>query len=241
MRSEMPVKDLWRDSILPRIAAAQALLRGVAMDDLAKASGGTLREGYLELSLFTTPHRVSLPDFVVARTDGSACSEKIQILLLDYLVRAGRAQANRSSSEATPASSRWIGFQELPDGAFYVKAFRSYTSDVLVSGLNGDTDAFRQAVDRFGSEPFSLGDAAASFRALPAISLAVVWWAGDDEFPANASVLFDRAAARALPIDGLAALGSLLCRGLLAVADDETQDETCTIDDNNDPSLGKEE
>ncbi|MBE0635593.1 DUF3786 domain-containing protein [Candidatus Bipolaricaulota bacterium] len=235
----MPAKDQWRQSIRPRIEAARELLKKLPIDDLVLASGGRFQEDHLELSLFDTPLAVSIPDFAVTEADGRVCREKTQILLLDYLVRAGRAQTSPPSSEATPVSRRWIGFQELPDGAFYVKAFRSYTSDVLVSGLNGDTDAFRQAVDHFGGEPFSLGDAAASFRALPSICLAVVWWAGDDEFPANASVLFDRAASRALPIDGLAALGSRLCQGLLGVADDETNDEICTMD--SEPMLlGKE-
>ena len=215
----MPVKDPWRDSLRPRIEGAQAVLKESNIADLMRMCGGVRREKHLELSLFTTPYKVSLPDFVVTKADASACSEKTQILLLDYLVRGGNVWASSVSSQAAPARSRWIGFQELPDGAFYVAAFRSYTSEALLGGLAGDTARFCQAADHFGGEPLSLGDAAYTFRALPKISLAVVWWAGDGEFPANANVLFDRASAHALPVDGMAALGSLLCRGLLAAGE----------------------
>lgn len=91
---------------------------------------------------------------------------------------------------------------------------------MLVSELDGELARFRHAVDRFGGVSFSLGDAAASFRALPNINLAVVWWAGDDEFPATANVLFDSVASHALPIDGLAGLDRLLCRGLVSADTD---------------------
>jgi hypothetical protein len=65
-----------------------------------------------------------------------------------------------------------------------------------------------------GGESFDIGDAAYSFRALPQLPMAVVWWAGDEEFPAKASVLFDEAASHYLPTDGLAILGRMLCRKL---------------------------
>jgi hypothetical protein len=39
-------------------------------------------------------------------------------------------------------------------------------------------------------------------------------WAGDDEFPAQASVVFDAAAGHYLPAEDLAGLGGLLARRL---------------------------
>ena len=213
----MPIKDQWRDSIRPRIDAAQQTLQAMDVVDLARRSGVRLCDNVLELSLFSTPLLIALPGFEVRTIAGVRCLEETQILILDYLMRA---KSERSSDGVQP-SNRWIGFQELPDGAFYVVAFRSYTSHSLVTELNGDTDRFRHACERFRGQSFSLGDAAASFRALPTVELAVVWWAGDDEFPAQANVLFDRTAANALPIDGMAALGRLLCRGLVTSANEK--------------------
>jgi len=213
----MPIKDQWRDSIRPRIDAAQQTLQAMDVVDLARRSGVRLCDNVLELSLFSTPLLIALPGFEVRTIAGVRCLEETQILILDYLMRA---KSERSSDEFQPPN-RWIGFQELPDGAFYVKAFRSYTSDALVTELDGDADRFRQACEGFQGQSFSLGDVAASFRALPTVEMAVVWWAGDDEFPAQANVLFDRMAANALPIDGMAALGRLLCRGLVSSANEK--------------------
>jgi hypothetical protein len=63
-----------------------------------------------------------------------------------------------------------------------------------------------------------VGDAGYEFRVLPSVWLAVIYWAGDDEFPARAYVLFDAAAGNYLSTDGLAMLGSHLVNQLLAVA-----------------------
>jgi len=221
----MPIKDQWRDSIRPRIESAQQALQAIDVAGLARNSGARLCDNVLELSLFSTPLRITLPDFDVRTSSGVPCHEETQILILDYLTWA----KNERPSDGTQRSNHWIGFQELPGGAFYVVAFRSYTSNALVTELDGDTDRFRHACEGFHGKLFSLGDIAASFRALPTIELAVVWWAGDDEFPAQANVLFDCMAANALPIDGMAALGRLLCRGLVASAN-KKRDMDRTID-----------
>ena len=71
------------------------------------------------------------------------------------------------------------------------------------------------AVERMGGESLELGDAAYVFRALPQLPLAVVWWAGDEELSAEASVLFDATVGHYLPTDGLAILGRMLCRKLV--------------------------
>ena len=215
----MPAKEQWRDSIRPRIETARGTLRERDLDDLVRSSGATYDKGSLVLSLFATPLRISVPEFEVQSAEEVPCREKTQILVLDYLTRASTAAPRDATTPAT--SNRWIGFQELPDGAFYAKAFRSYTSDVLLSALDGDIDRFRHTCACFAGETFQFGDAAAEFRALPNIRLAVVWWAGDDEFPATANVLFDSVASYALPIDGLAVLGRLLCRGLVSADTDK--------------------
>jgi hypothetical protein len=66
-----------------------------------------------------------------------------------------------------------------------------------------------------GGLPLELADAAFAFQALPRLALAVLVWAGDEEFPAQASVVFDAAAGHYLPAEDLAGLGELLARRLI--------------------------
>ena len=54
-----------------------------------------------------------------------------------------------------------------------------------------------------------------AFDLLPRVSVAVVYWAGDEELPPNAQVLFDAAASHYLTTDGLAVLGHHFMHRLL--------------------------
>ncbi len=194
----------WRQSLRPRIDAARMELARHDPSDLARRGGLVSSEGRLALSLLGTDYHLRVPEMVVTSTDGTPCSEELQILILDYLVQG----------DGTKPLGRWIGFQELADGSFYRQAFQGYSGNQLVRDLREDVVAFRRAAEALGGEPIQMGDAAYAFRVLPNLPLAVVWWAGDEEFPANATVLFDEIADRYLPTDGLAILGRMLCRKL---------------------------
>jgi hypothetical protein len=197
-------KQEWRESLRPRIEAARSALAKDDPADLARRCGLRRGDGALELTLLGQPYSIRWPELTVALPDGSPCPEEFAILVLDYLRRA----------DGSLPSGEWIGFQELPDGAFYRHAFQGYSGDQLVRDLASDIERFRQAAAELDGEPLPMGDAGYAFRVLPHVPLAVVWWDGDEEFPANATVLFDRIAGTHLPTDGLAILGRMLCRAL---------------------------
>ena len=203
----MPKEEM-RESLRPRIDAARTELALYAPDELVRRGGLSFREGGLDLSLIGTPYRIDLPDLVAHFVDGTICPEELQILFLDYLVRG----------DGSPITGQWIGFQELPDGMFYRRAFQGYSGDQLIRDFAGNIGSFRAAAADLDGTLFEMGDAAFAFEALPRVLLAVVWWAGDDEFPANATVLFDSASSRYLPTDGLAIVGRMLCRKLAKLA-----------------------
>ena len=197
-------KQEWRESLRPRIEAAQSELAKSDLADLIRRGGLKREDGALELTLLGRPYSIRWPELTIASPDGIPCPEEFAILVLDYL---GRADGSVPTGE-------WIGFQELPDGSFYRHAFQGYSGDQLVRDLAASIDAFRRAADELNGEPLPMGDAGYAFRVLPRVPLAVVWWDGDEEFPANATVLFDRIAGTYLPTAGLAILGRMLCRAL---------------------------
>jgi len=197
-------KEQWRESLRPRIEAARSKLVGSNAADLVQRGGLREANGDLELTLLGRTYTIGWPELSIAFPDGSRCPEELAILILDYVIRA----------DGSAPTGEWIGFQELPDGLFYRQAFQGYSGDQLVKDLGADGERFRRAAGTLSEEPLSLGDAGYAFRVLPQVPLAVVWWDGDDEFPANATVLFDRIAGTYLPTDGLAILGRMLCRAL---------------------------
>lgn len=201
----------WYDKLAPRVAEARARLRQIPPAKLEIRAGCVLEpDGSFRLPFFWREYRVCPPDFVVRRADtGEEPSSFIQALILTYLVTA---------DGATP-SRRWVAFHSLPDGMFYAQAFRGYAEDRLVRGLGeGGLEAFREGCVRLKGEPLDLGDAAYVFQILPRIHLAAVYWAGDEEFPSRASILFEDSAPHYMPTDGLAILGSQLVSQILRAA-----------------------
>lgn len=209
----------WLDRLAPVVQSARAQLATVEPGKITLRSGCELdSDGGYRLSFFWKDYIISADDFCVrAAADGKEPSSFTQSLILTYMATA----------DGTVPSSRWVGFRELPDGLFYVQAFQGYTGTRFVHSIEqgsagGDPlealNIFRRAAKRLGCVPYEIGDAGFLFNVLPRVQLAVVYWAGDDEFPSQARVLFEDTAAHYLPTDGLAILGSQLIRRLLKAA-----------------------
>ncbi len=128
-----------------------------------------------------------------------------QILILHYLVTA----------DGHPPADRWVAFRELPSGLVYDAAFQGRAGQRIAATYGKDKDAFIAAAVSLGGERLTYGDASFMFRLFPRVSLAVVLYLADEEFAANANVLFDAAAAHYLGIEDLAVLGGLLASRLV--------------------------
>lgn len=123
-----------------------------------------------------------------------------------------------TSSGAEPCG-RWIAFTELPDGVFYVDAYRGYTGANLVRRFGNDLEGVAAAVASLGGAPVDLpGDVAAVLPVMPRVPVAFVYWAGDDEFEPRADFLFDATAPQHLVTDCLAVCCSWITHRLVAAA-----------------------
>jgi hypothetical protein len=151
------------------------------------------------------PYTVDTDRYRVRQRSGPEASSFIQALVLTYLHTAdGMAEAER-----------WIGFRDLPDGAFYHQAFQAYAPDRLVRRWGLNLAGFRHACGALGGRHLDLGDSGFRLPVLPRIDLAAVYWLGDEDLPSQASILFDANATHYMVLDGLAILGSRLVDQIL--------------------------
>ena len=178
----------------------------------AQAGCGLTADG-VTVSFFGRPHLVTHPGADVS-VGGAPAHVAVSILLLHYLLRA----------DGSPSAGAWLAFRELPHGLFYAASFAQRAEEPLAqafgagSGGEGGLERFGAAAAAAGGLPLDLADAAFAFQALPRLAIAALVWAGDDEFPAQASVVFDAAAGHYLPAEDLAGLGGLLARRLIGGA-----------------------
>ncbi|MBI2954249.1 MAG: DUF3786 domain-containing protein [Chloroflexi bacterium] len=198
--------------LLSFVQSVRAQLVGRDPLTLARNTGTTFDaeiSGF-EVTVLGRDFVLPYPSFVareaaVEHHEGSAW---VQALLIHYF----------RTADGTPLQHRWISFRELPGGMLYEKAFQSYTGDKLAKAFGNDLDRFSDACRRLRADRAPLGDVSYLFRALPQVLVLVAYWAGDEEFPPTAKMLFDESACHYLPTDAYAALGSRLCNTVLHAA-----------------------
>ncbi len=211
------------------LAKARAEWAAADAGACAARAGCERAEGGVLVPLFGRPHLVTDPGGEVAPVEGGRAvadgpgaaappaHAAVAILLLHYLLTA----------DGTPQSGVWAAYRELPDGLFYAATFAARAEEPLTRAFAGPApqgpgpaglDSFRDAARRAGGDALTLGDASFRFVALPRLDVAVLVWAGDDEEPGEARVLFDASAGHYLPAEDLAGLGGQLAYQLVAAA-----------------------
>jgi hypothetical protein len=201
----------WYDRLAALVADRREQLRAVDPARLALRSGCSRdADGALRLVFLWQAYRVRLPDVSIRQVDtGAEPSDFTQALILAYLATA----------DGTLPSGCWIAYRDLPDGMFYAQAFRGYAENRLVRDLgDGGLEAFRRGAKRLDGQPLAIGNAGYAFQALPRVQLAAVYWLGDEDFPSQASVLFEDTAPHYMSTDGLAVLGSHLVSAIVREA-----------------------
>jgi hypothetical protein len=201
----------WLEYSLPVMEGMRAALGSTDPIVLAARTGTSFTRSYetgerFSLEYLGQTYHVTFPRFEVR--DGQTGVEVwpgLRFLFLHYFHKA----------DGTQPADRWIAYRELPDGMFYSHAFQGYTGTRLVKTFRNDLARFKNAASLVGGEALSHGDGGFSFRPLPRVPLAVIYWLGDDEFPPDANVLFDASACHYLSTDGLAVLGRELCSKII--------------------------
>jgi hypothetical protein len=215
----MAVNQKWLESLEPQLGKIRRELAGRDPARVVAASGAVWHRNNpdcLELSFFGRLHTVSMPDFIVRDESGRTSSNLDQVFLLQYLLLA----------DGTPLSGAWVSLAELPDGAFYERAFQSYSGSPVARAFRGRLEQLGRIARSLGGDELKMGDLAFRFWALPRVPLALVYWTGGEEFPDSAQVLFDRSAGHYHHLEMLAHLGGVLCEKVLAGAKQNAQVET---------------
>jgi len=182
--------------------AKEKLLQSDIRERCAK-SGATYNsaENLIEIPFMDRTCRIHLPDGTFdPLEDGTDLRLSEQILILHYL----------STASGVPLSNEVITFGQIPDGTFYVPAFRRRSIDWLVGVFGRKPDALLEAAKCLGGCPAEYGDVAVRFQVFPRVPMTFVLWRGDDEFPPSGNVLFDSTISQYLPTEDVAVLAGML-------------------------------
>jgi hypothetical protein len=201
------------DDYKAAIALAVAELKNLNPKRLENRTGAQhfveeAQEGLI-VPYFGQARRITWPAVGVTPGNGQGeISLPEQILILHYLLNAS----------GEPLTGRTIDFRQVPEGGFYWSAFVSRAKKPLLETFGHDLDLYVKVAAGLGGEPLPLGDAAARFMAFPRVSITHVLWRGDEEFPPEATILFDETIPRYLPTEDIAALSGASVYRLMGAA-----------------------
>jgi hypothetical protein len=195
------------------LALARARLAELSPWEVAERSAARFcqeaLQGFYELVYLGRMLRISHPGGDVQAMDGgNPPGYAAALVCLHYLTCA----------DGHPPADRWVSFRELPDGLIYYSAFRSRVEPALVRRFGAAPAALQRAAQTLGGDPLAFGDVAFGLRVLPRIAMAIILYAGDEEFAPAANVLFDASAGHYLPTEDLAVLGGLVVGSLIKAA-----------------------
>ncbi len=131
------------------------------------------------------------------RNGGEPLSLREEILVLHYLERAS----------GIPATGQWVSFAEIPGGSFYHPVFLQRSKAPLVKFFGEDPrKLLALAAEEVRGESWDMGDTGVKIDAFPRVSLGLVLWRGDEEFPPEGNVLFDSSVTGYLPVEDIVIL-----------------------------------
>jgi hypothetical protein len=175
----------------------------------AERCGAVLKEGAFELLFFHQRLRV-LPErrTIVELESGKPVGVWERVLVLHYL----------ASTDVPAPGEELIEFKNVPAGAFYYDAYRRRCHLPLARTFGQRPGLLLEAGRVLGGEPADFGDAAVRLWPFARVPVVAVVYAADEEFPADASILYRPSVSAYFCTEDIAVLGGLVAGRLVREA-----------------------
>ena len=149
-----------------------------------------------EYEIFPHEHRIGLLDNAIEKPDSLLC-----LFIIYYLLKLTEIKA----------AGEWISEKDLPGGPTFFRGPHEIPTILICQRFGNDIEAFRNRCRSLHGTALDMGDAAYRFDIVPGIPVAALYWAGDDEFPPEAKILYDKGVSGQLPLDIVFSLAVAVC------------------------------
>jgi hypothetical protein len=131
-----------------------------------------------------------------------AVKDFVSILLLHYL---------KAKLEGLPdLTGEWVSFKELSGGESYYPAFRKRVIEPLIRKHGSNPQGIYACLERISGAQVKQADAAVRVDAFEKVPLLIEVWQGDEEFPPEANLLFDKNIQKIFCTEDIAVLGGFI-------------------------------
>lgn len=182
---------------LPYRLARQQLAGISDIEEQCCKAGAQYSGKAITLHYLNRTYHITLPDAEISLIDSpETVPIKDRILILHYLLTAG----------GEPPVNKLIAFHELHEGSIYYPTFAKRTIQPLVDNFGSAPQLLLPLSRKLGGQKADYGDAAVAINAFPHVTITIILWRGDNEFPARGDVLFDAAISHYLPTEDVTVL-----------------------------------
>lgn len=136
-------------------------------------------------------------------------SVSTRLLIMHYLIY---------SKDTAYITGDEIPFHSIRGVGHFEAAFIRETIPPLKKAFEGKLSAFLKAGELLGGTICTYGDASVRLQIFPLISVTYILWEGDEEFPMNVNVLFDKGITACTHPEDVPVLGSYGASQLIAVS-----------------------
>ena len=161
--------------------------------------------GQFVLDFLGNRYAVGYPEFSVTVLDKRVPADQLsqarnaQILLLRYLLEGKKV----------PPLGKQYTYREMPWGELYNTQFTGRCIKRLAFSFGNDVPGFRRIMEALGATEIHGGDAGYALTLLDGLTVQFLIWAGDDEFPPSAQILFSDNFPEAFSAEDMAVVGDV--------------------------------
>lgn len=111
-------------------------------------------------------------------------------------------------------SGEWISEKDLVGGPTFFRGPHLIPTELISNRFGDDLQLFSSRCEQLGGLRLDMADISYRFDITPDIPVSVLYWIGDEDFPAEAKILYDRAISKQLSLDIIFALAFGICSRL---------------------------
>ena len=116
------------------------------------------------------------------------------------------------NSKDINVSKEWISEKDIPGGPTFFRGPHKIPTHIIETRCEDNIEGFKEICERLDGIPLDMADAAYAFEITSRIPVAVQFWDKDDEFSAEAKILFDKTISEHLSPDIIFCLTVEICR-----------------------------
>lgn len=147
------------------------------VEEICTRCGAKKTSGGIEIEYLNEKYEISYP---AAEFSPSTLSYVSQLLILHYLTSKGEEKT----------TGEFVGYQDLPGGMFYYKAYCKQGPDRIVKQFGEEPESIVPESGFLGGQKASFGDASVRIRVFPQVEILIVLYRSDPEFAPEGYVLF---------------------------------------------------